>query len=334
MYEIFKNSFCIKVYILIAALLLGCGKIHTNGREVRDICHNHSSLTGECLEPATTDVKSYSTNDRNGIKSIPDSTDFQDCIWRKCEISEGPLSCEQEDHACDMYRNQCIPICEKEDCCDSVDCPEGTVCVPALGLCGIPAGEGCYDLGTDWWSGRDIPPERRAVPEEAKPAVFEVFNDSEKPLYLISTPEHKVRFDLYLNHCGRMLKLPLAVNHFCPTLCPEQGPPMEIDCDQPLPIMQRLPAGERLTISWSGLEQVGMWRFCDTLSVKYCMVDRVTLPGEYTLEICVYTEIEGGQPDDNNLNRIIGSMPAGESRCFHVDFGHPTSDSVAIHIDP
>lgn len=325
-----RHSYRTLACLLVVGLLIGCGKIITDGGGACGTLHRHPSSQIEQLEPVTVGAESYSTDKGKAIGSARDSAAFQDCDWRKCEISEGPLACARSDHACDMYRNRCVPICTDDDCCDGVDCPEGTVCVPALGRCGIPAGEGCYDLGTDWWSGRDIPPERRPILEEAVPAVFEVYNDGETPLYLVSTLEHEARFDLYMTHCGRMRKLPLEVNHFCPTLCPEQGPPMEIDCDQPPSIMQRLPAGERLIINWSGLEQVGMWRICGASSVKYCLVDRVTLPGTYTLEICAYTSVEGGRPHADDPNWLIMANSAGERQCLQVKFQHPMTAPIVI----
>lgn len=250
---------------------------------------------------------------------------------RTCEIAEGPQACPSG-QACDMYRNRCVPVCSGGDCCAGVECPEGTVCVPALGRCGIPAGEGCYDLGTGWWSGRDVPPEQRSAAAKAAPAVFEILNEGASPLYLVATVTHEIRFDLYAGPVSHSHKLPLSVNHFCPTLCPETGPPVEIDCDQPVPMMRRLPAGQQLTIRWPGLEQVGVWRYCEPTSVKYCFADRATVPGQYTLEICAYTRYAGGRPHPNDPNRLLDARPAGEKQCRQVSFEHPTAGPITIRM--
>jgi hypothetical protein len=328
-----QYSFRLLTTLVAVGLLTACGIANTNSGGARSALHRDSTSCMEQLETFTTNIGGYSADEGEAITFLNDSSDFQDCDWRKCEISEGPLRCAQSGHICDMYRNMCLPICIDGHCCDSVKCPEGTVCVPSLGCCGIPAGEDCYDLGTDWWSGRDIRSKLTAVLVEPVPAVVKMRNDGEAAVYLVSTLEYEIRFDLYMTHCGQMRKLPLAVNHFCPTLCPEEGPPIEIDCGPSSPIMQRLPPGEQMIIHWSGLEQVGMWRICGASSVRYCMVDRVTLPGVYTLEICAYTDVDGGYPDANAPNRLIMAKPAGERRCLRVEFHHPTTTPIVIRFD-
>ena len=315
--------------LLIAGLFSGCGNITIRSGLLRSELQHHFSLqTGQ---EDSGKAGSESDRDYRGIVSEPadDSTTLPDCDWRRCEIS-GTFRCDETESVCDMYRNLCVPLCTGNNCCDNADCPEGTVCITALGCCGIPSGEGCYDLGTEWWSGRDIQLLRPADLKEAIPAVFEVYNDGMEPLYFISSPELDIRFDLYLLQCRQLKELPLEVNQFCATLCPEQGPPMETDCDQPPSIMHRLPAGGHLTIIWSGMEQVGMWRFCKSLPLRYCKVDRVTLPGIYTLEICAYPTAEGGRPYTGNPDLLLMAKPAGERKCFRARFQHPSTTPVVI----
>jgi len=97
--------------------------------------------------------------------------------------------------------------------------------------------------------------------------------------------------------------------------------------------MQCLPAGEDMSFNWSGLEQVGMWRICGASPPRYCFVSRVTMPGTYTLEICAYAEIEGGQPDADAPLRLVGASPAGDCRRLEVEFRQPTSTPVIIRFD-
>jgi hypothetical protein len=274
-------------------------------------------------------LKPFNHREYTGL--APDT--LSDCEWRKCAIGDGSLKCKADDQACDMFRNQCVPDCQGTDCCSGVDCPEGTVCVPGIGRCGIPVGQGCYDMGTEWWTGRDIPDDRFRDFVNPAPAVFVLYNDGKVPIYFESGLNLLVRFNLFLQYCGRIYKLEIPENHFCPDPCPDQGSPMEIDCGKPPRIAQCLPVGEHVSMQWSGLEQVIMWRICDNLPIKSCLVDRVTVPGIYTIEVCAYKSISGGKPDAANPNRMIGATLTGECERLRLDFQHPATGPLMIRFN-
>lgn len=322
------------ILLLAVSLLVGCGKVVADRSGSTTTLRGGESAPVQKIEQAPLGTGDPVADTGHAAEAATHTTlasdTLRNCEWRKCEIGEGPLACEGSDQVCDMYRNQCVPVCQGSDCCTGVDCPEGTVCVPRVGRCGIPVGQDCYDMGTEWWSGRDIPPDQHPVLENPAPAVFVVQNDGDGPLYFESTLRQPVRFDLHLQYCGRIQKLELAENHFCPTLCPDQGPAVEVDCGKPPQIVQCLPVGEHMSVAWSGLEQVGMRRICDTPPGQFCLVNRLTLPGTYTVEICAYTNVEGGQPDADDPNRLIRGRPAGERQCLQVEFQHPTTAPVVI----
>lgn len=270
---------------------------------------------------------------REATFSVTASTTEDSCGWRKCEVDPGPLSCKGAGEVCDMFRNRCVPACQGSDCCAGVSCPEASACAPAVGRCGTPAGQGCFDMGTTWWTGRDIPPGQRQVPENPSLVTFEVYNDGGAPLYFESRQRQPVRFDLYQQYCGCEQKLELAENHFCPSRCPDQGPARERDCAKPPRVAQRLPAGENVSFAWSGAEEVGMRRICDRAQGQFCLVSRVTLSGTYTVEVCAHTCFDGGQPAANDPNRLIMATPTGERQCRRVKFQHPATAPVVIRFD-
>jgi hypothetical protein len=216
------------------------------------------------------------------------------------------------------------------DCDSGGRCPEGWVCVPGIGRCGVPVGQGCYDMGTEWWTGRDIPPDKQKSSVNPARVSFNVYNDGNVPIYFESSISYPALFNLYLNRGGRTYKLELPGNHFCPNLCPGQGPPMDLDCGKPPRVAQCLPPGKQLSIDWSGLEQVIMRRVCNNLPVKTCYVDRITIPGTYIIEICAYTDISGGKPDAADPDRLVGAMPTGQCKCLRVEFQHPAIAPVNI----
>lgn len=249
---------------------------------------------------------------------------------RKCEL-DGPLACPGAGQICDMYRNECVDERQGESACDGVDCPPGTVCVPGVGRCGVPAGDGCFDMGTMWWTGRDLPPDGRQPLESPLPVLFSIENQSDAPLYIVTMLGRTVRFDLLQNDRGEMRTLDLAENHFYPTLCPAAGPAREIDAGRPPDILQGIPSGQRVSVEWAGSEQVGMRRICDGRSPgQFCYVDRTTVPGTYSVEVCAYSGFSGGSPDPKDANRLIGARPAGERQCLRVEFEYPTVEPVRL----
>lgn len=185
-------------------------------------------------------------------------------------------------------------------------------------------------MGTAWWTGRDLTPPAADSAFEPTPAVFRVRNIGDEPLYFESTMLLPVRFDLLQRYCGRLQKLELPENHFCPTLCPDEGPAQERDCGRPPRIMQRLPPGEDTAVGWSGTEQVGLRRMCDGPPGQFCLVNRVTVPGTYTLEVCAFTGVAGGRPDPNDPNRLMDATPAGIHLCRRIEFRYPTRRPVEI----
>lgn len=256
------------------------------------------------------------------------------CGWRRCEIDDDtPLRCTEAGQVCDMFRNRCVAECEGDDCCAGTSCPPGTACAPAVGRCGVPAGSGCFDMGTTWWTGRDLPPDPRAVAEEPSPVTFELVNGGDVSLYFAATWHQPVRFDLFQDFCGREQKLEIPENHFCTTPCPPQGIPRRLDCRRPPPTATRLFAGETLRVFWSGTEEVRTRRICEPAESGSCEALRGTLPGTYTVEVCAYTEVIGGRASADDPGRRIGATLAGERLCRRVGFVHPAVAPIKIHFD-
>jgi hypothetical protein len=250
------------------------------------------------------------------------------CTWRLCELEAGPLACTSPGQVCDMYRNQCVPTGAS---CGDVVCPAGSICAPATGRCGAPAGQGCFDMGSTWWTGRDIPPGQVSVSTGASPVTIEVHNDGDAPIYFDATWQQPLRFDILAQVCSREQRLELPENHFCPCPCPASGASRCRDCGRPPPLMQRLPPGEQITLRWSGTEEVGVRRICDKGPGELCMSGRVTLPGSYELEVCAYSTVQGGQLDAHDVNRLQQAIPAGQQICRRVAFQLPASVPVVVH---
>jgi len=259
-----------------------------------------------------------------------DGVRIEPCTGRACELDEGPLDCAGAGQICDMFRNRCVPPCEGPQCCAGVRCPAGSACAPAVGRCGVPAGQGCFDMGTTWWTGRDIPTDPRQEAARPSPVAIEVQNGSSAPIYFDSTWQQPLRFDLYQAACGRERRLELAENHFCPCPCPNEGPPRCRDCGRPPPSVQRLRPGEKLRIQWSGSEEVWSRRICDKPQGEMCLAPRRTLPGVYTLEVCAYTDVAGGRPDKQDADRLALATPAGARQCRRVEFRYPATTAVII----
>jgi hypothetical protein len=250
--------------------------------------------------------------------------------WRQCELDEGPLHCGP-DLDCDMFRNQCVRHCAGGDCCGGVSCPEPSLCVRSLGRCGNPAGTACFDLGTTWWTGRDVAAGTPAPAGSAKTVRFVVHNQRSTPLYFQSTTNQQlVRFDLYGPYGDSERRLELAENHFCSSPCPAQGPVLEVDCGRPPRFVQGIPAGAAAGFSWSGNEEVWNLRVCDGQGGRYCQVTRASLPGRYTVEVCAHTAIEGGTAAAGDDKRLEGAVLAGERDCRRVTFTYPTPAPVDI----
>ena len=262
--------------------------------------------------------------EREGVRAGP-------CAWRTCELDEGPLDCTATGQICDMFRNRCMPACEGPQCCEGVRCPAGSACAPAVGRCGVAAGPGCFDMGTTWWTGRDIPSERRQEPAKPSPVRIEVHNRGHAPIYFDSTWQQPLRFDLYQSTCGRERRLEIAENHFCPCPCPAEGPPRCRDCGRPPPSVRRLRPGERLRLAWSGSEEVWTRRICDKPQGEMCLASRPTLPGVYVLEVCAYTGVAGGPADKQDPDRLTQATPAGVRQCRRVEFRYPAASPVVIH---
>jgi hypothetical protein len=186
-------------------------------------------------------------------------------------------------------------------------------------------------MGTTWWTGRDVPRDAPQSVESPTPVRFDLHNDGVSPLYFESTMDQQlIGFDLYAQYRDRERKLELAENHFCPSHCPERGPAREVDCGRPPRFAQRVPAGETVSFSWSGAEEIWNLRVCDRPQGQYCQVTRVTLPGTYTVEVCAHTDIEGGEPTAEGRNRLVTATLSGERHCRRVEFKHPTSSPVDL----
>ncbi len=254
------------------------------------------------------------------------------CEWRRCEIEAGPLNCHDQGQVCDMFRNRCVDVCQGPGCCARVHCPEGAVCMPLVGRCGVPAGAECHDLGTSWWTGRDLPPRPQGPLQAPVSVTFEVRNDTLGPLYFESMLNTPLYFNLYARDCGRERKLELPENHFCPTRCPEQGPVMERDCAMPPRIFRRLAAGQSMSLIWSGSEEVGMRRQCGDRPSQFCRVDRVTVSGTYSVEVCAYEGVSGGRPYDDNPDQLIMATAVGVPHCRRVQFRHPEMNTVTVRL--
>lgn len=251
--------------------------------------------------------------------SRPTRTDTE---WRHCAI-EGALVCPRNEQ-CDMLRNRCVPVCEGNDCCHDVHCPTGSECVKIDGRCGIPVGDQCFDMGTSWWTGRDVPTDQ-SLTTIPLPVDFTVSNNSSRPLYFITLQGRPIRFEIYDLESGPERKLELAENHYCPNPCPTQGPARERDCEPPLYEVRPLPPAGHISMVWSGKEEVGMQRLCEKNTAGFCMVSRVTQPGLYAVEVCATAEI---LPVEK-----IQTMQKDKLKCWRTLFTHPTADKITILID-
>ena len=253
------------------------------------------------------------------------------CDWRVCEISYGDFSCKNPGEICDMYRNTCVQKCESGDCCEELNCPQGTTCVPGTRRCGVPVGNNCFDMGLEWWTGRDIASTENRHIIEPKPVIFTVYNQRNSPLYFEMVPDKDVKFDLFTEQCSVEKKLEVPENHFCPTPCPESGPIFEIDCGPPLEKSKILLSGNQMQLSWSGKEEVGMWRICDQKPQKYCLTSKTSLPGTYKVKICAFENTEGGRPDPSNPSLLIDSRPKGDPQCITKTFQYPAQSQIEVY---
>lgn len=251
--------------------------------------------------------------------------------WRRCELDNGPLRCGPE-LACDMFRNRCIAPCADGDCCEGVVCPSPSVCAQTVGRCGTPAGPRCFDMGTTWWTGRDVSSRASMAASAPQPVMFVVHNRRGSPLYFQSTAHQQlIRFDLYVSYGDGERRLELAENHFCPSPCPAHGPHLELDCGRPSRFVERVPAGADVGFSWSGTEEIWNLRVCAQPAGRYCQVTRFSLPGSYSVEVCAHTAIEGGDPTTEDHNRLAEALLSGERECRRVAFDYPALAPVDIH---
>jgi len=213
------------------------------------------------------------------------------------------------------------------DSCDSILCPLGWKCIPGTDQCGIPVGDGCYDIESEWWTGLNVEKEDS---DQHDSVVFIITNMNDYPLYFMATVHGTIVYNIYTDNDGIGRKLELEVNHFCPTMCPEIGRPMIIDCGKPPRIVQCIPVNQTARVRWSGSEQVGTIRLCDTTRFHYCMTNYKTMPGSYYIEFCGFEDISGGKINTDNLNQWIGAKLIGESRCAEVRFNFPTLAVIEI----
>lgn len=248
---------------------------------------------------------------------------------QRCEIDEGPLACG-DDWVCDVFRGRCVAPCEGARCCEGVICPPGSVCAAVAGRCAAPAGAGCFNLGTTWWTGRDAPPDARGASREATPRQIEIRNDGVAPLYFDVTGGQSVRFDILKTERGRVRHLELGENHFCPCQCPAEGPPRCRDCGPPQPSVRRLSPGGRVRVAWSGDEQPWTRRACEKPPGEMCLEVHASLPGTYTLEVCAHTSVADREPDGREADRLWNAKVAGERRCRRVDFSHPGTSPIVV----
>jgi hypothetical protein len=254
----------------------------------------------------------------------------RDCNWRNCEINGGALACKDKEQACDMYRNQCVAVCKSGDCCNGVVCPKGTVCVPGLGRCGIQAGMGCYDMGMDWWTERDVDISIKPCLEKPSQVTFLIINQQATSLYFKSVYGKSIQMNLWVKQCNNKQRLRLGENNFCPTPCPEQGPIEEFDCGRPPEIATVIPAGKSMNMFWSGQEEVGLWRSCNKQRPKYCVTPKTTMPGTYVIEICAYPQLQSGRADPSVPNQWLDGILNGDTICKEVQFEYPSLEAVKI----
>ncbi len=280
-----------------------------------------------------TNLKSSKTSIGTGMDLVPglQTDSFPDCHGRNCEL-EGFGACPKPYEVCDIFRNKCVPKCEGEKCCDNVRCPPGTVCVPGIGRCGKPAGEGWYDIGSAWWTGRDIKAGDDLILLQARPVDFKIMNDKKHPIYFTATVTQPGRFDLFVQYCGASRKLEIAENHFCPTLCPAEGPVMEVDCGSPQQLVTQLLHEQHLILTWSGQEQVGNRRIGNGPLGQFCYFNYVTLAGNYTFQVCYAEDMESGKAHQSIPNRFVGAKIKGEQKCQKLNFLYPSSSVVEVHI--
>lgn len=254
----------------------------------------------------------------------------RDCDWRTCEISGSSLTCDGHERVCDMYRNQCVAVCKSGDCCKGVNCPAGTVCVPGLGRCGIPAGTACYDLGMDWWTARDVDVSPDSILDKPSLVTFELVNQQLTPVYIKSVYGKSIQIGISTIYCNEKRELRMGENSYCPTPCPQQGPVEEFDCGKPPATARVIPAGKSTEMYWSGQEEVGQWRSCNQQRPTYCVIPKTTLPGNYTVEICAHPTLKNGRVDPSVKHQWLDGVLSGNEICREVQFEYPAPDKVRI----
>lgn len=243
-----------------------------------------------------------------------------------CFLEPGRNVCG-EGLICDGIRMFCVPDCSGEGCCSDVTCPEGAACVPGRGICGIPVGAACYDLGPGWSSVRLNP--RASVPDAARPVQILVENRSGAPLYFAATTAAKrPRFDLYAPQAdGRRLEIP--ENQFCPTACPAEGPIPEIDCGRPEPGAVALAEGAELRLNWSGLESVTRLRACAERADGACIIETPAYEAHYEIEICAFAALADG-PVPGSAAFAEGARVSGPDRCLRSAFDYPEQGAITL----
>lgn len=230
------------------------------------------------------------------------------CQPHRCELLKG-IGC-RPNYVCDMYRDECIAVCNDADCCTSIKCPPGTACISGTGRCGIPRGEGCYDLGESWWTGRDSSVEERGS-TEPQPLTFLIRNDRDVPIYLVLNQLRQPRFDLTVESCDKSISLDIPENVFCPIVCTPSGLAMEVDCGPPRISVYKLMPGEQVSTAWSGLERVETKRWC-TNKEQTCHTDYPSIAADYLVKVSAYLSVIGGYQDVNEKHRSHGVSKLGE----------------------
>jgi hypothetical protein len=186
-------------------------------------------------------------------------------------------------------------------------------------------GTGCHDDPPAWWSGAD----RAGAGGVATPVLVRLRNTGGQTLYLPGTVASGVGFQIFTTG-PRRRALELLETQFCPVLCPAKGPPSELDCGRTLPAFTELRPGSTAELRWSGEEVPELFRRCAGGPALPCRVRRVTVAGEYQLEVCPHLEVTGGRrlPD----GRLQGAAAKTPPRCQQVRFRHPVAGPIQLSL--
>ncbi len=195
----------------------------------------------------------------------------------------------------------------------------------AAGLCGRPAGAGCFEAS--------LPsPNRDATSGgNARPVRFTIENKTTAPLYFKAVPGARViAFDLYASPGAAALSPPET--QFCPVHCPEYGPVMDVDCGAPIPALVGVPPGAATSVEWSGRIEVEVARACDDEPERRCLAPLPARAGEYAVKFCAYSAVEtGGQTSAASAAGYMArARPSGAPRCVTTKFRSGGREAVII----